>query len=209
MIHRYRDGVVPDSELARGARGGTRGSDRSGAVSHRPGRAHRCARRDPRGSSASTATSRTSSPGSWPRRTAGGAPRPGVVRAGRGTARGLGAAPPVHARLGGAPARALDREDLARAGGLGSGPGGATLGELGSPIPGSRRRRRRLDPGPAGAASRGRHPLSSRRLRAARWRAHRPGRPGRGQPPRHGWARTRLDRAGPRGDAPTPRWPRS
>ena len=107
MIDRYRDGVVPEAEPAAELAAGLRGPGRHGQASCSTGWSRRSrSTRSGSGSSASTATCRTRSRGSSSKDEAeAGAPRRGALLAGRGAARGLGAAARVHAGLRRAAAR--------------------------------------------------------------------------------------------------------
>ena len=139
MIERYRDGVVPDGRAARRAGRRVRG----------PGRA-RCATRideveltaalDEIWRRVKRLNRYVQDEEPWQLakdEAAGRAPRPGALRAGRGPARGVGAAAPVHARArrsGCSPRSAArtSRSTRARFGAVG---GGAQVGELGQLFP--------------------------------------------------------------------------
>ena len=105
MIERYRDGVVPSATRRRRDRGRVRRAGRRGAGPHRRGRAHRRARRDLAAhQAAQPLRAGRGAVAARQGRRRGRSPRPGALHARRGAARGLRAAPPVHAGIGGAAA---------------------------------------------------------------------------------------------------------
>ena len=144
MIERYRDGVVP-----RRARRRTAGR----RVRRARGRGRRLA------STRSSSPPRSTRSGSAIKRlnryvqdeepwqlakddARGRPPRPGALHARRGTARGVGAAAPVHARTrrSGCSPRSGARTSRSTARALGAAEGGARVGELGPALPAGRGR---------------------------------------------------------------------
>ena len=123
----------------------------------------------------------------------------GALRARRGPARGVGAAAPVHARLGRAAARgARAATDLVARRARASAPSAAARRSASSASSSRGSRPRRRPP----EAGRDRHPLPPRRVRAAGRRARRARARGRGRrgSPRSAWTAPRSSARSPRRD---------
>ena len=139
MIGRYRDGVVPEAEPPAALAADVRGPGRGVPGATRRGRAERGARRDlARVRAAEPRSSRTSEPWKLAKDDAAGRPaRRGPLRARRGPARGLRAAPPVHARhaRSGCSPRSAARTARSRRARFGAVRRRRRLGELGQLFP--------------------------------------------------------------------------
>ena len=208
MIDRYRDGVRAGGRARLRAGGRLRGPDRDGRGPARPGGAVARARRDlAAGQAPQPLRAGRGAVEAVEGRGRGRAPRPGALLAGRGAARGLGAAARLHARVGRAAARrARARGPVARQRPLrraarrraASRSSGSSSRAWRPPRPRPPERRR---------AAGGRHPLPPGLLRAARRRARRAGARRRRHARRHRGHGRALDRAGARGrPTSTRRW---